>query len=156
VPPTPAPHVTVVVQPPERTRDENERVPREDTPPHGSTGPETERIAEPETNISPVVEKPAEYPEPEQKTLAPEPAKRSPAEQKNVPTATHKQEKKKCANGKPGRKNTELQHAINWILWEQTGFDKKRCPWKNPYECRKHQPPDENLIEARRMLGFDF
>lgn len=62
----------------------------------------------------------------------------------------------KRSNGKPGRKNTELQHAINWILWEQTGFDKKRCPWKNPYECKKHQPPEENLIEARRLLGFDF
>lgn len=72
------------------------------------------------------------------------------------PPATTYKKPVKRATGKAGRKNTELQHAVNWILWEQTGFDKKRCPWKNPYECKKHCPPDENLLEARRLLGFDF
>lgn len=155
VPTQPAPHITVNVS--ERSKDESERVRGNDTPTHGTPYPEKERGASPEVDVSPAVEEPTEQAEP--KSLTPvEAEKRSGEEPKevNTPPPALKPEIKKRANGKPGRKNTELQHAINWILWEQTSFDKKRCPWKNPYECKKHQPPDENLIEARRLLGFDF
>ena len=90
--PPAAPHVTVVVQPPpERTRDEPSAVvPEQATPTHDTSGPEKERIAKPAPNISPVALPPAEEAKPEQKTLAPEPEKRSTSEQKNVPPANEK------------------------------------------------------------------
>jgi hypothetical protein len=150
--PPPAAPPSIVVNAPERSKDE-QNVRGEDAPTDDKASSEKERssaptpevppVAEVSRIVPPVVEKPVKQIEEPTKPVTPEPP-------------IHRQEKKKRANGTPGRKNTELQHAINWILWEQTGFDKKRCPWRNPYECKKHCPPDENLIEARRFLGFDF
>lgn len=33
-----------------------------------------------------------------------------------------------------------MDYAIEWIKWEETGFDPKLSPWKNPYEMKKHTP----------------
>jgi hypothetical protein len=79
VPAPVAPHVTVNVQPPERNLHEpNERVRTKDVPIDDTPYSEAERIAAPETNISPVAQAPIEQAEPEQKTLAPEPVELEP------------------------------------------------------------------------------
>lgn len=33
-----------------------------------------------------------------------------------------------------------MGYAVTWVAWEQTGFDPKQCPWRNPYEMRKRKP----------------
>jgi hypothetical protein len=102
VPPAPAPHITVNVPPERNLHEPNERVRTKDVPIDDTPYSKAERIAAPETNISPVAQPPTEYPEPEQKTLAPEPEKRSPDEPQNVPPAN----KKRSENNSPNNSET--------------------------------------------------
>jgi hypothetical protein len=44
-----------------------------------------------------------------------------------------------------------MDYAIAWIKWEQTGFKKDACPWKNPREFRNRKPRLES--EARQFLA---
>lgn len=48
--------------------------------------------------------------------------------------------------------STELQHAIKWVQWVDAGEPMDKCPWKNPYQFKKHRPKPEIEIEARKHL----
>lgn len=48
----------------------------------------------------------------------------------------------------------ELTYALKWVPWSEEGFPKEKCPWRNPYEMKKHRPKPEIEKEARRLLGL--
>lgn len=81
-PPAAAPHITVNI--PERSKDESRTVvPGENTLPVPDTAPEKERIAGPETDVSPAVEKPAQ----EQKQF--EPVNKNNSQEEQKPNKKH-------------------------------------------------------------------
>lgn len=56
---------------------------------------------------------------------------------------------------KVGRRgHTRLQRALNWVVWEHSGFDHKQCLWGNPSEYKKHPPSAQEVAEARQLLGL--
>jgi hypothetical protein len=48
--------------------------------------------------------------------------------------------------------STELEHAIRWIKWVDAGEPKDQCPWKNPYQFKKHRPKPEMEARAREIV----
>lgn len=56
---------------------------------------------------------------------------------------------------KVGRKgHTRIQRALNWALWQHSGFDYGKCPWGNPSEYKKHAPSAQDIAEAFQLLGL--
>jgi len=53
--------------------------------------------------------------------------------------------------GRPGRKQTDDDYAVDWLEWQNTGFLDSTCPWKNPREFRrqKHTPKSGALEKAK-------
>lgn len=53
----------------------------------------------------------------------------------------------------PGRKRTELEHAILYIHWERGEI---ACPWKNEREFKRHAPSAELRREAEHVLSHNI
>jgi hypothetical protein len=160
-PPAAAPHVTVNV--PERSKDENERVPEQTTPTHGTPSSEKERATEPAPEVQPVLpasELPpilppagsSEQPEPEvAQPEASEPAQ--PEENSSEPELpveekTSGRKKLKVYNGEGGRihNDKQIDEILDWYL--QTAELPDYVSDRQRYSYRHHR----RLLERRKLL----
>lgn len=70
-------------------------------------------------------------------------------------TPPQKSRKKKTSEGEPGRyPAARVEFAKKWVMWERSGFDRDKCPWRNPSEFRRRRPPQDLYEQACKALNI--
>jgi len=58
-------------------------------------------------------------------------------------------------DGKAGRVRDDMEYALTWVKWKQSGFNRAESPWSNYREMKRHIPRLEKEAEtilARQQL----